>query len=156
MPSTAFQQSWTSLLKAQLNFAMNGVVAACANEDTLFARRRSTTPPIKANIMKFYYHPSPNPAKVALFLEESGLDYQMVPVDTARGEQHGAAYRAINCFSSPAVAKPSGTRPMRAWKARTASRVRAPKRPSGSPTSKPCRSSSCCICRRSARVSTRS
>ena len=96
MPSTAFQQSWTSLLKAQLNFAMNGVVAACANEDTLFARRRSTTPPIKANIMKFYYHPSPNPAKVALFLEESGLDYQMVPVDTARGEQHGAAYRAIN------------------------------------------------------------
>lgn len=49
------------------------------------------------NVMiKFYYHPSPNPAKVALFLEESGLDYQMVPVDTAKGEQHSAAYRAIN------------------------------------------------------------
>lgn len=47
-------------------------------------------------MIKFYYHPSPNPAKVALFLEESGLDYEMVPVDTAKGEQHSAAYRAIN------------------------------------------------------------
>jgi len=47
-------------------------------------------------MIDFYYHPSPNPAKVALFLEESGLDYRMVPVDTAQGEQHGAAYRAIN------------------------------------------------------------
>jgi GSH-dependent disulfide-bond oxidoreductase len=47
-------------------------------------------------MIKFYYHPSPNPAKVALFLEESGLEYQMVPVDTAKGEQHSAEYKAIN------------------------------------------------------------
>ena len=47
-------------------------------------------------MIKFYYHPSPNPAKVALFLEESGLPYELVPVDTAKGEQHGAGYRAIN------------------------------------------------------------
>lgn len=47
-------------------------------------------------MLKFYYHPSPNPAKVALFLEESGLPYELVPVDTAKGQQHGAAYRAIN------------------------------------------------------------
>ena len=47
-------------------------------------------------MLKFYYHPSPNPAKVALFLEESGLPYELMPVDTAKGEQHGAAYRAIN------------------------------------------------------------
>ena len=47
-------------------------------------------------MIKFYYHPSPNPSKVALFLEESGLPYEMVPVDTAKGEQHSAAYRAIN------------------------------------------------------------
>lgn len=47
-------------------------------------------------MLQFYYHPSPNPAKVALFLEESGLPYQLMPVDTARGEQHSAAYRAIN------------------------------------------------------------
>lgn len=44
----------------------------------------------------FYYHPTPNPSKVALFLEESGLAYRVVPVDIARGEQHAAAFRAIN------------------------------------------------------------
>ena len=47
-------------------------------------------------MMKFYYHPSPNPAKVALFLEESGLPYELVPVDTRKGEQHLPAFTAIN------------------------------------------------------------
>lgn len=47
-------------------------------------------------MIKFYYHPSPNPAKVALFLEEAGLEYELVPVDTRKGEQHTAAFRAIN------------------------------------------------------------
>ncbi|MFL5335308.1 MAG: glutathione S-transferase family protein [Geminicoccaceae bacterium] len=47
-------------------------------------------------MLKFYYHPSPNPAKVALFLEESGLPYELVPVDTRRGEQHQPAFLAIN------------------------------------------------------------
>ncbi len=32
-------------------------------------------------MIKFYYHPSPNPAKVALLLEEAGLEYELVPVD---------------------------------------------------------------------------
>jgi GST-like protein len=47
-------------------------------------------------MLKFYFHPSPNPAKVALFLEESGLPYEMVPVDTRKGEQHQPAFLAIN------------------------------------------------------------
>ena len=47
-------------------------------------------------MIKFYYHPSPNPAKVALFLEESGLEYEVVPVDTRKGEQHSPSYLAIN------------------------------------------------------------
>lgn len=47
-------------------------------------------------MLKLYYHPSPNPAKVALFLEEAGLAYELVPVDTRKGEQHAPAYRAIN------------------------------------------------------------
>ncbi|MBC7942352.1 MAG: glutathione S-transferase N-terminal domain-containing protein, partial [Chitinophagaceae bacterium] len=47
-------------------------------------------------MIKLYYHPSPNPAKVALFLEEAGLPYEMVPVDTRKGEQHSAAFKAIN------------------------------------------------------------
>ena len=47
-------------------------------------------------MIKFYYHPSPNPAKVALFLEEAGLPYELVPVDTRKGEQHTPAFLAIN------------------------------------------------------------
>ena len=47
-------------------------------------------------MIKFYYHPSPNPAKVALFLEESGLDYEIVPVDTRKGEQFKPEFLAIS------------------------------------------------------------
>jgi GSH-dependent disulfide-bond oxidoreductase len=47
-------------------------------------------------MIRFYYHPTPNPAKVALMLEEVGLPYQVVPVDTSKGEQHKAEFRAIN------------------------------------------------------------
>ena len=47
-------------------------------------------------MLKFYFHPSPNPMKVALFLEEAGLPYEVVPVDTRRGEQFDPAFLAIN------------------------------------------------------------
>ncbi len=47
-------------------------------------------------MIKFYYHPSPNPLKVALFLEESGLPYEVMPVDTRRGEQHSPDFLKIN------------------------------------------------------------
>lgn len=47
-------------------------------------------------MIRFYFHPTPNPMKIALFLEEVGLDYELVPVDTRKGEQHAAAFRAIN------------------------------------------------------------
>ncbi|WP_341850108.1 glutathione S-transferase family protein [Sphingomonas immobilis] len=46
--------------------------------------------------MKFYYNTGPNPAKVALFLEEAGLDYEVVPVDARTGGQHTPEFRAIN------------------------------------------------------------
>jgi GST-like protein len=47
-------------------------------------------------MIRFYFHPTPNPAKIALFLEEVELPYQVIPVDTSKGEQHLAAFRAIN------------------------------------------------------------
>jgi GST-like protein len=47
-------------------------------------------------MLKFYYNAAPNPMKVALFLEESGLPYEPVPLDTRKGEQHQPAYLAIN------------------------------------------------------------
>ncbi|WP_244850828.1 glutathione S-transferase family protein [Caballeronia sp. SL2Y3] len=47
-------------------------------------------------MIHFYFHPTPNPAKVALFLEEAGVPYELKPVDTSKGEQHTPAFRAIN------------------------------------------------------------
>ncbi|MGA7327172.1 MAG: glutathione S-transferase N-terminal domain-containing protein, partial [Rhodomicrobium sp.] len=47
-------------------------------------------------MLKFYFNGSPNPTKVALFLEEAGLPYEPVPVDTRRGQQFDPAYLAIN------------------------------------------------------------
>jgi len=47
-------------------------------------------------MLKFYYSGAPNPTKVALFLEESGLPYNPIPVDTRKGEQHKPEYLAIN------------------------------------------------------------
>jgi GSH-dependent disulfide-bond oxidoreductase len=47
-------------------------------------------------VIKFYYSTAPNPMKVALCLEEMGLEYQPIPVDTRKGEQHRADYLAIN------------------------------------------------------------
>jgi GST-like protein len=47
-------------------------------------------------MLTFYYSLAPNPMKVALFLEEAGLPYAAVPVDTRKGEQHTPAFRAVN------------------------------------------------------------
>jgi GST-like protein len=47
-------------------------------------------------MIHFYYHPTPNPLKVALFLEETGLAYEAKPVDSRKGEQHLPEFRAIN------------------------------------------------------------
>jgi len=47
-------------------------------------------------MLKLYYHPSPNPAKVALYLEEAAIPYEFVPVDTRKGEQLEPAFLAIN------------------------------------------------------------
>lgn len=47
-------------------------------------------------MITFYFNSAPNPMKVALLLEELGLPYQPVPVDTRKGEQHLTSYTAIN------------------------------------------------------------
>jgi GST-like protein len=47
-------------------------------------------------MIKFYYNLAPNPTKVALCLEEMGLKYELVPIDTRKGEQHAPAFLAIN------------------------------------------------------------
>jgi GST-like protein len=47
-------------------------------------------------MIKFYFNAAPNPTKVALFLEEAGLQYTAIPVDTRKGEQFSPDYLAIN------------------------------------------------------------
>ncbi len=47
-------------------------------------------------MIKFYFNAAPNPAKVALLLEELGLKYETIPVDTRKGEQHTAAFMNVN------------------------------------------------------------
>ena len=47
-------------------------------------------------MLKFYYNAAPNPMKVSLFLEESGLDYDPVPIDGRAGDQHKPEFLAIN------------------------------------------------------------
>ena len=47
-------------------------------------------------MLKFYFNGSPNPTKVALFLEEAGLAYEPLPVDTRKGEQFEPDYLKIN------------------------------------------------------------
>jgi GST-like protein len=47
-------------------------------------------------MLKFYFNGSPNPTKVALFLEEAGLAYEPIPVDTRKGQQFEPDYLQIN------------------------------------------------------------
>ncbi|MFM0335969.1 glutathione S-transferase family protein [Paraburkholderia fungorum] len=47
-------------------------------------------------MLQFYFHPSPNPMKVALLLEELQTPFELIAVDTFKGEQHDAAFLKIN------------------------------------------------------------
>jgi GSH-dependent disulfide-bond oxidoreductase len=47
-------------------------------------------------MLKFYFNGSPNPTKVALFLEEAGLAYEPIAVDTRTGDQFKPEYLAVN------------------------------------------------------------
>ena len=47
-------------------------------------------------MIKFYFNGAPNPMKVALFLEESGLPFEAIPVDTRKGEQFAPAFLKVN------------------------------------------------------------
>ncbi len=47
-------------------------------------------------MLKFYYSLAQNPMKVALFLEETGLDYEAIPVDTRKGDQLKPEFTKLN------------------------------------------------------------
>ena len=47
-------------------------------------------------MLKFFFNASPNPSKIAYFLEEAGLAYEGMPVDTRQGHQFKPEFLAIN------------------------------------------------------------
>ena len=47
-------------------------------------------------MLKFYFSGAPNPTKVALFLEEAGVAYEAIPVDTRKGDQFKPEFLAVN------------------------------------------------------------
>ncbi|QOZ28196.1 glutathione S-transferase family protein [Bradyrhizobium sp. CCBAU 51753] len=47
-------------------------------------------------MLKFYFNGAPNPMKVALFLEESGLPFEAIPVDTRKGQQFAPDFLKVN------------------------------------------------------------
>ncbi len=47
-------------------------------------------------MIEFYFNTGPNPLKVALFLEEAGLPYEVKPVDTRLGEQFTPSFLKVN------------------------------------------------------------
>jgi GST-like protein len=47
-------------------------------------------------MIKFFYNPAPNPLKIALFLEETGLEYELTMIDSKLGDQHSDEFRSLN------------------------------------------------------------
>lgn len=47
-------------------------------------------------MIQFFYNAAPNPMKVALFLEETGVAYEPTPIDSKKGQQHSETYKQIN------------------------------------------------------------
>jgi len=47
-------------------------------------------------MLKFYYNGAPNPIKVALMLEETGTEYDPIPIDSRAGDQHKPEFLKLN------------------------------------------------------------
>jgi GST-like protein len=60
-------------------------------------------------MLTFYYSLAPNPMKVALFLEEAGLEYEAIPVDTRKGEQLKPEFTKLNPNNKVPVIVDDGT-----------------------------------------------
>lgn len=54
-------------------------------------------------MIKFYFHPSPNPLKIALYLEETGEPYELIPVDTRKANSTQITLRSSTPCQTPAM-----------------------------------------------------
>ena len=95
-------------------------------------------------MIRFYFHPAPNPAKIALLLEEAGPALRSIPLDTSKGYQHAPSFRTINPNGKvPAIvdtegpgARDAASCPCIAVSMYRADTVRTPRGPPHSPTFK--------------------
>ena len=60
-------------------------------------------------MIKFFWNTAPNPAKVALCLEEMGLPYEIVPIDLRKQEQKTPEYLKMNPYGKVPVLTDDGT-----------------------------------------------
>jgi len=60
------------------------------------ARPRASAATERTDMLKLYYHPTPNSTKAALLLEELELPYEVVTIDIMKGEQHSPEFRKVN------------------------------------------------------------
>ena len=75
-------------------YPLVALVTGCAKENGIGAAIPETTG--RSQMLKYYYNTGPNPTKVTLFLEEAGLEYDPIPLETRKGEQFTPEYLAIN------------------------------------------------------------
>ena len=89
---------------------------------------RIAAPSEDHSMLKFYYSGAPNPMKVALFLEEAGIPYEAIPVDTRKGDQHKPDF--LRSIRTPRCRRSSTATPPCSIPARSCSI--SPRRPASS------------------------
>src|SRR5260370_873206 len=86
-------RSRTRRLRISQNLSMDMPSAAFSPRPRVFLGNNKKG---RILMLKFYFNGAPNPNKVALFLEESGLPYELVPVDTRKGDQFKPEFLKVN------------------------------------------------------------
>jgi hypothetical protein len=62
--------------------------------------------------LHLHYWPTPNGKKVAIFLEEAGLDYKIIPCDIGRGDQFAPDFLKLNPNNRmPVLPRPPKSQP---------------------------------------------
>src|SRR6185437_7554239 len=92
-PGMTISPSRTRRLHFRQKFAQGQAVRGMVAASRYFSATKTQG---RISMLKFYFNGAPNPAKVALFLEESGLAYELVPVDTRKGDQFKPEFLEVN------------------------------------------------------------
>jgi GSH-dependent disulfide-bond oxidoreductase len=79
------------------NISPSSVVLFLCDARRLFIRRSCMGERLRsASMIELYHGPTPNGHKITLFLEETGLPYQIVPLDISKGGQFKPVFLAFS------------------------------------------------------------